>query len=116
MRQTPPDLPDRLRDALGDADFTVDAVRDLLGEVADAALLRNETTPALRRTAADASPLGTLTRLFLLQTAVGAAAAEGALPGLVDRLVTQGVLDRSVGAVAARLDVRPYAADDRPLW
>src|SRR4051812_3791267 len=109
MRETSPDLPPRLRAALGAADFTVDAVRELLGPVADAALLRNETTPALRRTATDRSPLATLTRLFLLQTVVPADAAEAALPDLVDRLVAEGVLDRSVGEVAARLDVRPYA-------
>jgi hypothetical protein len=116
MRETSPDLPARLREALASADFTVDAVRDLLGEVGDAALLRNETTPALARTAADHGPLSTLTRLFLLQTTVTAAAAEAALPDLVDRLAAEGVLDRSVGEVAARLDVRPYAADDTTLW
>lgn len=116
MRETSPDLPDRLREALVAADFTVDAVRDLLGDVADAALLRNETTPALRRTSTDQQPLATLTRLFLLQTTVTAGAAEAALPGLVDRLVAEGVLDRSVGEVAARLDVRPYATEDRALW
>jgi hypothetical protein len=116
MRETSPDLPDRLREALVAADFTVDAVRELLGEVADAALLRNETTPALRRTSTDQQPLATLTRLFLLQTTVTAGAAEAALPGLVDRLVAEGVLDRSVGEVAARLDVRPYATEDRALW
>ena len=116
MRETSPDLPIRLRAALDAADFTVDAVRELLGEVADAALLRNETTPALRRTASEHGPLATLTRLFLLQTTVTATAAEAALPDLVDRLVAEGVLDRSVGEVAARLDVRPYAADDSTLW
>ena len=116
MRATSPDVPVRLRAALEAADFTVDAVRALLGEVADAALLRNETTPALRRTASDLGPLATLTRLFLLQTTVTATAAEAALPELVDRLVAEGILDRSVGEVAARLDVRPYAADDSTLW
>src|SRR3954447_20498928 len=116
MRETSPDLPDRLREALVAADFTVDAVRELLGEVADAALLRNETTPALRRTSTDQQPLATLTRLFLLQTTVTAGAAEAALPGLVDRLVAEGVLDRSVGEVAARLDVRPYATEETALW
>jgi protein-L-isoaspartate O-methyltransferase len=115
MRQTSPDLPARLRTALVDATFTVDAVRELLGEVADAALLRNETTPALRRTTGG-SPLETLTRLFLLQTTVTAEAADAALPGLVDRLAAEGVLDRSVGEVAARLDVRPYATEDAHLW
>ena len=63
MRETSPDVPARLREALVAADFTVDAVRALLGEVADAALLRNETTPAVRRTAREAGPLATLTRL-----------------------------------------------------
>ena len=116
MRATSPDVPARLRAALLAADFTVDAVRELLGEVADAALLRNETTPALRRTAPDRGPLATLTRLFLLQTTVRAEAAEAALPDLVDRLVAEGVLDRSVGEVAARLDVRPYATEDTALW
>jgi protein-L-isoaspartate O-methyltransferase len=116
MRETSPDLPARLREALVSADFTVDAVRELLGDVADAALLRNETTPALARTAGDPGPLATLTRLFLLQTTVTAAAAEAALPDLVDRLAAEGVLDRSVGEVAARLDVRPYATEDTTLW
>ena len=116
MRETSPDVPARLREALVAADFTVDAVRALLGEVADAALLRNETTPAVRRTARDAGSLATLTRLFLLQTTVSADAAEAALPGLVDRLVAEGVLDRSVSEVAARLDVRPYATDDADFW
>lgn len=116
MRGTSADLPARLREALVSAGFTVDAVRELLGDVADAALLRNETTPALRRTASDRQPLATLTRLFLLQTTVSAAAVDAALPGLVDPLVAEGVLDRSVGEVAARLDVRPYATEDRALW
>jgi hypothetical protein len=116
VRETSPDLPARLREALVAADFTVDAVRELLGEVADAALLRNETTPALRRTATDHGPLATLTRLFLLQTSVTAETAEAALPDLVDRLAAEGVLDQSVGEVAARLDVRPYATEDRALW
>ena len=64
-----PDLAAPLRDALLAADFTFDAVSDLLGDVAHNALSRNETTPAVRRTAADDSPLATLTRLFLLQRA-----------------------------------------------
>ena len=116
MRDATSDLPARLRDALVTAGFTVDAVRELLGEVADAALLRSETTPALRRTATDRGPLATMTRLFLLQTTVTTEAAEAAFPGLVDRLAAEGVLDRSVGEVAARLDVRPYATEDRALW
>ncbi|HWJ81819.1 MAG TPA: class I SAM-dependent methyltransferase [Nocardioides sp.] len=111
-----PDLAAPLREALLTADFTYDAVSGLLGEVAHAALLRNETTPAVRR-AAGPDPLATLVRLFLLQRPVPAEAAERALPGLVDRMTTAGLLTRSVGEVAARLDCRPYATDDGvDLW
>ncbi len=109
----------RLRDALTDADFTYDAVAELLGPLAHAALGRNETTPGLRRTTGG-SPLETLTRLFLLQAPVRRAEAEAALPDLVDRLAVTGFLTTSVGEVAARLDIRPYAASDaggdRDLW
>ena len=44
------------------------------------------------------------------------AAAEAALPGLVDRLAAHGLLERSVGEVAARLDCRPYSTGDDDLW
>ncbi len=109
------ELPVRLRDALQSANFTYDAVAEALGPLAHAALGRNETTPGLRRTTGG-SPLETLVRLFLLQAPVGVDAAEAALPGLVDRLAVEGLVERSVGEVAARLDVRPYSADDQDLW
>ncbi len=109
------DLPARLREALVTSGFTYAAVADLLGPRAHEALGRNETTPALRRTTGG-SPLETLIRLFLLQRPVPLDAAERALPGLVDRMAAEGILERSVGEVAARLDCRPYAADDTELW
>jgi SAM-dependent methyltransferase len=109
------DLPRALREGIVAAGFTVDAVADLLGPEAHAALNRNETTPGLRRTAGG-SPLETLTRLFLLQAVVPLADVEAALPGLVDRLAIEGLIQQSVGEVVARLDVRPYADDERDLW
>ena len=109
------DLPLRLRHALEAADFTYDTVADLLGPLAHQALARNETTPGLRRTAGG-GPLETLVRLFLLQTPVELAAAEAALPGLVDRMAAEGLVEQSIGEVAARLDVRPYGTDDGHLW
>jgi hypothetical protein len=109
------DLPHRLREALSVAGFTYDGVAEVLGAQAHEALLRNETTPGLRRTTGG-SPVETLVRLFLLQTTVAAAEADAALPGLVDRLAAEGFLERSVGEVAARLDCRPYAADDDEFW
>jgi methyltransferase family protein len=114
-----PDLPARLRTALSDAGFTYDAVAGLLGPVAHAALGRNETAPGLRRTTGG-SPLETLVRLFLLQAPVALTEANAALPGLVDRMSAEGLLEQTVGEVAARLDVRPYATDgagaDGDLW
>ncbi len=104
-----------LRDALLAADFTYDAVSELLGPQAHQALSRNETTPGRRRTT-DGSPLATLVRLFLLQTSVSVDDAERALPGLVDKLANAGALAQSVGEVAARLDVRPYGSEDGDLW
>jgi hypothetical protein len=108
-----------LREALVAADFTYDRVAEVLGSRAHAALSRNETAPGLARTRGG-SPVETLARLFLLQTPVPLDDAERALPGLVDRLAVEGLLERSVGEVAARLDCRPYAAahgpDDHHLW
>ncbi|HEY6933760.1 MAG TPA: methyltransferase [Marmoricola sp.] len=110
-----PDLIRRLRDALTTAGYEYDAVVALLGPVAHAALSRNETTPGLRATG-DGSPLATLVRLWLLQAAVPLADAERALGGLVDALCAEGVLRRSVGEVAAAVDLRPYGTDEGNLW
>ena len=106
----PGGLPGDLREALAAARFTYDEVAEVLGPVAHAALSRNETTPGLRATTGG-TPVETLTRLWLLQAPVPAAAADAALPGLVDRLCAANILERSVGEVAARVDVRPYGTD-----
>lgn len=100
-----------LREALVAADFTYDGVAEVLGTRAHDALARNETAPGVARTRGG-SPLETLVRLFLLQTTVSLADAERALPGLVDRLAVDGLVERSVGEVAARLDCRPYTISD----
>jgi methylase of polypeptide subunit release factors len=110
-----PDWIPRLRDALLTADYTYDGVSALLGPTAHAALHRNETTPATRRTGAG-SALETLTRLWLLQATAPVDAVERALPGLVDPLCAAGILERSVSEVAARVDLRPYGEDDASLW
>jgi hypothetical protein len=104
-----------LREALTAADFTVDGVRTLIGDEAHTALARNETTPAMRRTA-DGSALATLTRLWALQAPVREAAAHAALSGLGGAMAAAGILERSAGEVRALVDVRPYADDDRDWW
>ena len=108
-------LAQRLGGALAGAGFTYDGVAAALGPTAHAALSRNETLPGLRATRGG-SPVETLTRLWLLQAPVAASAVEQALPDLLDPLCTAGLLERSVGEVRARVDVRPYAADDLDLW
>jgi hypothetical protein len=105
----------KLREALSSAGFTYDGVARLLGPVAHGALSRNETTPGLRVTGGG-TPLETLTRLWPLQASVELEAAERALPDLVDPLCVAGLLERSVGSVRARMDVRPYADDAHDWW
>ncbi len=105
----------RLQEALASAGYTYDGVAEALGPMAHAALSRNETTPGIRSTGGG-SPLETLTRLWPLQAAVDLGTAEAALPGLVDPLCVGGLLERSVGSVRARADVRPYADDEHDWW
>ncbi|WP_166845064.1 methyltransferase [Isoptericola sp. BMS4] len=114
------DLAGRLRADLHDAAFTVDGVGDLLGDVASAALHREQTVPAERVLAAldpAAEPRAALTTLFLL----GGAVPRGALDRALGRLGTAGAerlgLVRAAGggredAVRAAVDLRPYAAED----
>lgn len=104
-----------LQAALDAAGYTYDGVAGLLGPTAHGALSRNETTPGMRATRGG-SPLATLARLWPLQASVDLEAAERALPGLVDPLCVAGILERSIGSVRARADVRPYADEDRDWW
>ncbi len=101
-----------LRSALLAADYTQDVVADLLGETAQAALARNETTPGLRRTRGESS-LETMVRLWLLQSPVPVRAAHHALPDLVDRLCNLGILEQSMSEVSARVEVRPHSGELR---
>jgi hypothetical protein len=97
-------------------DYRVDAVVDLLGDEAHRALGRNVTIPAARALEGRYDPLGTLTRLWLLQRPVPRSALQRALPGLVDPLARAGVLAVDADEVRALLDIRPYASDERDFW
>jgi methylase of polypeptide subunit release factors len=103
----------RLRDALASAGYTVDAVREVLGPVASAALDRNETTPG-RRATAGGSALETLTRLWPLQLPVPEVAVAAAVP--VEPLIAAGILTRDGTDIRAAVDVRPYADDSGDWW
>ncbi|WP_375431066.1 methyltransferase [uncultured Friedmanniella sp.] len=93
--------------------YEVDRVVDRIGSAAHAALGRNSTVAGVRALGEDRDPLAVLTRLWLLQRPVPAAALEAALPGLVGPLVEAGVLERGPDdTYRALVDVRPYASDD----
>ena len=77
-----PALVARLRADLAAAAYTVEAVGELLGPLAAAALAREQMIPAQRVTAGADGPLATLVRLFGLGDAVDTAEAAAALPTL----------------------------------
>ena len=91
----------RLRAALVASDFTVAAVAELIGPHAHAALGRNETTPALRRTSDGSALVDPRHVSGCCRHRLQAGAVERALPGLVDALCVAGLLERSVGEVRA---------------
>ncbi len=115
MDPLPPDVVAGLRSVLRAGGYGYDGVAALLGPTAHAALSRNETTPGLRATAGG-SPLASMVRLWLLQAPVAREEAERALPGLVEPLVSAGMLEVSGGETRARVDVRPYADDGADFW
>lgn len=111
-----PDRIDRLREALLTTGYDADGVVNLLGGPAHAALGRGEPQPALRATA-DAGPLGTLIRLFLLGEAQPAGAVEAALNPLpISEALDAGLLVTDGDDVRAGLDLRPHGVGDESWW
>jgi methylase of polypeptide subunit release factors len=100
-----PNPPARVRGLFRQAGYTVDGVRDLLGDVAGAALARGEIVPALRASRGG-TPLESLVRLFWLQVPVPAAA----LPA--DDLVALGLAEHHGDELRARLHVEPVEHTD----
>lgn len=108
-------LAERMRAAFEAAAYTVEGVAERLGAQANQALGRNETTLAFQRTTAG-DPLDTLIRLFLLQRPAPRDLVNKVFPDAVDQLVALGILKEAGHQLAAALDVRPYAEDDRHWW
>ncbi len=114
-----PGLVAALRADLLASGFTVDGVGDLLGDVASAALHREQAVPARRVLASGPTddPRAALTRLFLLGDDVPRAALDRALPGTgTAGAMRLGLVDAAGAgdddAVRAVVDLRPYAAED----
>jgi hypothetical protein len=118
----PPPTPDpalvaRLRADLGQAAYTVEAVEELLGPLASAALGREQALPAQRVTAEAGTPLATLVRLFTLGDAVDSDDAARALPTLgVAGAQGLGLVRAEGPGVVASCDLRPYADEDHGWW
>ncbi|WP_298749069.1 methyltransferase [uncultured Serinicoccus sp.] len=103
--------------------YTVDALAQVLGPVAVAALHREQPLPALRATEGSSDPVAVLCRLFALGSAVRRELLDAALP----RLGSAGLLrlglvadgdgngDDDDGVLVAACDLRPYATE-RELW
>ncbi|WP_432558715.1 DUF7059 domain-containing protein [Granulicoccus sp. GXG6511] len=106
------DTADRLREALTEADYTVDAVLGRIGAEGQRALGRNSTVAAEWALGRETDPLATLIRLWLLQQPLPRKAVDRALPEMVDPLITADILTGDARTVTASVDVRPYAADD----
>ena len=105
-----------LRRAFEAADYSVDGVLAAIGPEAHLALGRNSAQPAVRALSGRDDPLATLSRLWPLQRPVTRAAADRALPGLVEPLLAAGVLTTDEDVVTAAIDIRPYQADEETIW
>ena len=94
---------------LSSANFTVDALADLWGQDASAALHRGQRVPALRRITST-TPLSTLARVFVLGLAADPVDVDAALP----TLGLAGAVELGLVTVegAPRLDLRPYSFAD----
>ncbi|MBP2704593.1 class I SAM-dependent methyltransferase [Microbispora sp. RL4-1S] len=108
----PSDLVRRLRERFVETEYTVDGVRERLGDMAASALAREEIVPAMRATR-DADPLGTLIRLWWLGAPVSMAAAD--LP--LQELIAAGLLVRLGDSVQAVVHLTPWdTGTGHPGW
>ncbi|WP_432561551.1 DUF7059 domain-containing protein [Kineococcus sp. SYSU DK003] len=106
-----------LREDLRAANYTVDGVGELVGDVASAALDREQPLPALRATAGSSEPAAVLLRCLTLGRPTTRAALDAALP----RAGTAGAQALGLVTVAGQapddevrplVDLRPYSVDD----
>ena len=117
-----------LRADLAAAPYTVEAVADVLGPSASAALHREQPTAARRILADDDSPVATMVALFTLGGRMSPARIEAAFPAAgVDGLTALGLLadddtleqmrgDGDDRILFATCDLRPYGDETSSWW
>ncbi|BDZ63593.1 DUF7059 domain-containing protein [Agromyces mangrovi Wang et al. 2018] len=102
---------------LAAARFTVAGLDELWGDEAAAALHRGDAVPAARRLERlepGSDPRATLARCFVLGGTAAPADLERALPAAgVDGAVELGLVEATGERITARVDLRPYAFEDR---
>lgn len=103
-------LVDALRTDFTASEFTVDAVSDLLGEGAHAALHREQRVPALIRAREVDSPLSTIVRLFVLHDDVSIAQADRALGHTTVAGLRRLALIEGEDLVRATVQIQPHEA------
>jgi len=103
-----PGLTAGLRELLLGAGFTGEGVRAALGTLGET-LTRSADVPVQIRRLEDNEPIGSLIKLFVLDTEVPAEAARRALAPLsLERLEQTGLLSRSGGEVQALVRIVPH--------
>lgn len=90
--------------------FSVDAVSDLLGEDAHAALHREQRVPAVLRARRENSPLATVIRLFVLADEVAAAEVEATFTRTTVRGLRRLGLVEGDGSIQATVQIQPHEA------
>lgn len=105
----------QLRDDLVIAGFTLDGVRERLGELGLAGLERNSSFPAAVALADDVDAQADLIRLWVLGRAVPAARLRAAVAVTAD-LIEAGLLRVDGDAVRAEVELKPYGTDRVSGW
>jgi hypothetical protein len=112
----PPDDIDRLRDALGAAEYTSHAIAARIGPAAVESVRRGDLRGLLRGTA-DRDPLATLVRLFLAgQTEPVAAVAAALAPLPIEAAVAAGLVEAYGDGLHAGVDLDVYTGHTGQDW
>lgn len=104
-----------LRRALQDADYTLDAVSERLGDTGLSGLARNSSVPTLRILAGATDAQAELIRFWLLGRPVAATTIRPLL-GCPDALVQAGLIHANGDQWQAAVELKPHGSQARSGW